>query len=152
MSEDEDTFMRKIALKEYEFAEKLRNDYFKHSWVSTSIFIPICIGIIAASYTKELIDLPGIKLIPLFLSSLSIYVIWYWYTYRYAGYLKIIYSRFHYLENVLDMYLHTKICHEDRARKYSLKYLKIVFLILLIVLWLFRLGIPNFGFNLFNDC
>jgi len=137
--------IEQIALKEYEFADKLRENYFTSSWVATSIILPISFGLIGASYVDELLGLCWWQLVPLMLASIFLYLFWIGYIIRYAGYMKSIYKRSKELEQVLNMRLHSSIEQGDNKKGYrrmkSLRCLNIVMLILLIVAWLWRLSL-----------
>jgi len=90
-----------IALKEYAFAENLRESYFKNSWVATSVILPISFGLVGLSYQQPLLSLCSVQLLPLALTSVFLFIFWFWYIRRYAKYLKIIYTRFWDLEDKL---------------------------------------------------
>ena len=132
-----------LALKEYEFGEELRSDYFKHTWVATPVFLPVCFSLLALSFTKDLLDLREFDLLPLALASVFIYVIWFWYDWRYSCYMKIIYTRLQELEgDPLNMNLHRKIRDEDPTkcnRWRSLGSLKLLILGMLILTWFIRM-------------
>ena len=143
MTEKELSKQEQIALKEYEFADKLRENYFTSSWVATSIILPISFGIIGVSYTDTLLGLNACQLIPLMLASTFLYLFWVGYVVRYAGYMKSLYERFKELEKSLGMNLHRLIDERDDKkgvlRANSLRYLNIAMFILLVVAWLLRL-------------
>jgi len=128
-----------LALKEYAFGDKLRESYFRSSWTATSIILPICFGLVGLSYAQWLVNASWLMMLPLACASLFLSVSWFWYVSRYAGYLKIIYGRLQVLESTLTFDLHKKIAKEDKKGFSSLKYLKWVMLVLLIVAWVLRL-------------
>ena len=143
MSEKKLTAQQEIWLKEYDFAEKLRESYFKNSWVASSILIPISWGLVGLSYTEPVLaldnDLP--QLFPLVIASLVIFGFWFWYDERYAGYMKVIYHRFWELEEKLSMNLHRKIRDKGPSSWWKIRWLKIVVFALLFFAWLNRLGL-----------
>jgi hypothetical protein len=65
MSEKELEKRDKIALREYGFAERLRESYFTNSWVATSIILPVSFGLVGLSYTEPVVHLHGLQLLPL---------------------------------------------------------------------------------------
>jgi hypothetical protein len=144
MSKNKFTKEEELALKEYDFGEKLRSDYFKHCWVATSILLPVCFTLVALSYTDGLLNLRWYELLPLALASIFLYIIWFWYDWRYSGYMKIIYQRLRELEkdHLSQMNLYSKIDAEDPAKccKWkSLGTLKRLIFILLVLVWGLRM-------------
>jgi len=134
-----------LGLKEYDFADRLRSDYFKHTWVATSVLIPVCFGLVTLSYTPDLLNL-RYELIPLALASICLYVIWSWYDWRYSGYMKTTYRRLRQLEKdtLKPFYLHRKIKDEDPTNKNynkcrKLGVLKWVMFVGLIAIWALRI-------------
>ena len=142
MGENETSREEKLALEEYDFGEKLRSDYFKHSWLATSILLPVCFSFVALSYTESLLNL-RFELLPLALASIFLYIVWFWYDWRYTCFMKIIYARLQELEeNPLNMNLHRKIRDEDPtkdSRRKSLGTLKWSILFTLIIVWILRM-------------
>jgi len=147
MGESKLTREEELALREYDFAEKLRSDYFKHSWVATSILLPVCFSLVALSYTVDLLSLKWFELLPLTFASFFLYIIWYWYDWRYSGYLKTIYRRLQKLEeDVLKFELHKRIKKEDPTGKNcnewkKLGTLKCLIFFMLILIWLIRIHV-----------
>ena len=63
-----------VLLTEYKIGNELSQTYFKGSWTPASIFLPICFGLVAVSYTKDLLGLTWEKLFPLALASIFLYL------------------------------------------------------------------------------
>ncbi len=133
---------KKILLKEYEIGEKLRDSYFKNSWVVTSIILPISFGLVGFSYSEQILRLPSIALFPLMLASLSLYGFWYFYIFRYAGFLSTIFETLQTIEVRLELELETSLhrnIHNKDKHKGMLRMLNNVAGGLLIAVWVFRL-------------
>jgi len=128
-----------IALREYNFAEKLRESYFRTSWVAASIILPVCFSLIGLSYAEWLVNLRWFQLLPLAFASIFLGIFWYLHIFRYANYMKIIYGRLQELETMFGMNLHTKIKREARGGWRSLKFINFLTLVLLIAAWVARL-------------
>lgn len=140
-----------MALKEYEFAEKLRESYFREAWVATSILLPLCFSLVGLSYAEWLANMSGMNLLPLALASWSLYLYLLFHTARYGAYLKAIYGRLHELESTTlkgKIGLHTSIKETDKkalskwkgfGKFRALKYLKALMFFLLIGTWIIRL-------------
>lgn len=145
MSEKKLTREEQLALKEYEFGDKLRSDYFKHCWIATSILLPVCFSFLALSYTESLSDLQ-FKLIPLALASIFVYFVWFWYDWRYSGHIQTIFGRLQTLEETTlkSFDLHKRIKREDPTEEKSKEYMKLgklkwIILVVLIFVWFVRI-------------
>jgi len=134
-----------IALKEYEFGDKLRESYFKNSWVATSILLSICFGLIGLSFTEWTINLSWVALLPLASASFSLCIFWVWYVFRYAHYLKIIFGRLQMLEKTLGMSLHRRIEEKRTKGLRRLKTLNCFTLVMLALTWGLRLYSASSG-------
>jgi len=134
-----------IALKEYEFGDKLRESYFKNSWVATSILLPMCFGLIGLSFTEWAIKLSWVELLPLAVASFSLLIFWAWYVSRYAHYLKIIFERLQMLEKTLGMYLHRGIEEKRTKGLRRLKALNRLTMGMLALTWALRLYSASIG-------
>ena len=144
MGENDLSKEEQLLLKEYEIGEKLRDSYFRTSWVTTSIILPICFGLIGLSYTDSLLSLGSFALIPLAIASLFLAIFWRWYIWRYAVILRAIYFRTRDIEKKLGLKLHNTIHDEDIARtKYhGLRrafWLNNIMLLLLGIAWTVRI-------------
>jgi hypothetical protein len=133
----------KIALREYGFAEKLRESYFTNSWVATSIILPVSFGLVGLSYTGPVVHLDCLQLLPLALVSMLLYTYWLWYISRYSGYLDVVFTRMREIELVLGMSLHRKI-HEKLHGQFlgclrRVKTLNYVTFVVLFFIWALRL-------------
>jgi len=129
-------------LKEYEIGNELTRVYFKGQWTATSIFIPICFGLIAASFsTTEILKLTGLQLIPMAGASILIFLYGWAYGNRYTGYCKSIWCRLRKIEGEKDMQLHKMINEHDKKRclKWRMKHINIIVLFVLLFLWVFRI-------------
>ena len=144
MGENGLTKEEQLLLKEYEIGEKLRDSYFRTSWVTTSIILPICFSLIGLSYTDSLLSLERWALIPLAITSFFLGCFWRWYIWRYAVILASILRRAREIEKELGLKLHNKIHEEDIARtKYrGLRrafWLNNIMLFLLLIAWVVRI-------------
>jgi hypothetical protein len=139
ISKNENSAKQNIILKEYGFAEKLRESYFKNSWVATSIILPISWGLVGLSYTEPVLALNWFQLLPLAFASIALFLFWFWYVLRYSGYLNIIYTRFWKLEEQLKMNLHIRIRNEGPKSWWRIRYLNIIIGFMLGAAWMLRI-------------
>lgn len=126
---------------EYNNGNKLSQEYFKGSWTAASIFLPICFGIVAASYYTELLVLSWKKLLPMALASIFLYSCWWAHVSRYAGYNRSIWKRLRKIEEETGMNLHLKIKKDDDERliPWRLRHFNFMMLLLLVAVWVIRL-------------
>jgi hypothetical protein len=131
----------KEPLEEYKEGNKYSQSIIKASWTATSIFLPVCFGLVAVSYSEPLLKLSSISLTPLAMASVSIFLVWWLYTNRYAGYNRSIWKRLREIEGQLGMKLHTAIDKDDKSRRvrWRIRHVNGIMFFLLIVAWLFRL-------------
>jgi len=127
--------------EEYKEGSKFSQSYIKASWTATSIFLPVCFGLVAVSYQEHLLDLSFISLLPLAIASVSLFLVWWLYTNRYAQYNRSIWSRLQELEIQTGMCLHLKIDKEDKSRavRWRIRHVNLLMLVLLLIAWIVRI-------------
>ena len=132
----------KEAFMEYEIGNKLAQEYFKAQWTAISIFIPICFGLIAASfYTREIMGLRKLQILPMAGASIFLYLYGWAYQNRYTSYCRSIWKRLRHIEDKNRMYLHHGIHKDDNARtvRWRMKHVNFIVVLLLLFLWGIRI-------------
>jgi len=134
------------ALEEYKEGSKLSQSYVRNSWTITSIFLPVCFGLVAVSYTEPVLQLPANSMFALATASISLFLVWWAYVYRYASYTRSILKRLRKLEKrpSLQMCLHRQIHKDDEARavRWRIRHVNLLMLALLLIAWIVRFKIP----------
>lgn len=139
----------RILFKELSLAESLRESYFKHSWVLTSILLPVAFGLVGLSFSEPLLNLDWFELLPLMLTSVLLGCIWFRYVGRYAGYLQSIYNRFKDIEKDLGMNLHSRIDVDDPKKYHRLVWVNTAAIASLVVVWGLRLYVAPIQIGFF---
>jgi len=133
----------KNSLEEYKEGNKLAQEYFKGSWVASSIFFPICFGLIGVSFTKHTLPLEWFELLPLAGASLCLFIFCWGYTNRYAQYSRSIWKRLWEIEAKEDLYmgLHHQIKKDDDLRPihWRIRHLNWAIFGVLVFLWFLRI-------------
>jgi hypothetical protein len=137
----------KIALEEYKEGNKFSQSYVRNSWTITSIFLPVCFGLVAVSYTEPVLQLPANSMFALATASISLFLAWWAYMNRYASYNRSILKRLRELEKhpSLQMCLHRQIHEDDEARavRWRIRHANLLMLALLLIAWIVRFKIPT---------